>query len=386
MPPKGGGIWQRLGLDRSRSPRCNLVPEAPQVPPVPLVPTKGPQAVAWRQHCRDTFLHNTETTVKLHLSIQRAIVAGALGSEDYAKAGNSGRAKKNLCRDFKRISTKGIDFPEPYIAKVPLGTGVGNPPELVDYPFMLPHEVLAHLVAKRGMDVKHAGCMDTRDDQRLGDMNRKFCKDFKLDYDTCICLGFHGDGVPYTKSLKSASIEVFNWNLLNEFDSERHLFATVPKDITCACGCHGRHTIDAILDIFAWSMKVMLGGVHPLARHDGQPLDPARLAWAGKPLGFTGGLFQARGDWAWYQQIFGFLAWNSKHICWRCKATSCDTMPYWDFSEGATWRTSRYKPGAFFKAQRLAGSTVSPLFSCPGFTLDKVCIGVMHCVDLGVTQ
>ena len=47
------------------------------------------------------------------------------------------------------ISTKGIDFPEPYIAKVPLGTGVGNPPELVDYPFMLPHEVLAHLVAKK---------------------------------------------------------------------------------------------------------------------------------------------------------------------------------------------------------------------------------------------
>ena len=190
--------------------------------------------------------------MKLHLSIQRATAAGALGSEDYAKAGNSGRAKKNLCRDFKKkqtIYTKGIDFPEPYIAKVPLGTGVGNPPELVDYPFMLPHEVLAHLVAKRGMDVKHAGCMDTRDDQRLGDMNRKFCKDFKLDYDTCICLGFHGDGVPYTKSLKSASIEVFNWNLLNEFDSERHLFATVPKDITCACGCHGRHTIDAILDI-----------------------------------------------------------------------------------------------------------------------------------------
>jgi hypothetical protein len=80
------------------------------------------------------------------------------------------------------------------------------------------------------------------------------------------CLGFHGDGVPYTKSLKSASIEVFNWNLLNEFDSERHLFATVPKDITCACGCHVRHTIDSFLDMFAWSMKVMLGGVHPFGQ------------------------------------------------------------------------------------------------------------------------
>ena len=102
MPPKGGGIWQRLGLDRSRSPRCNLfVPEAPQVPPVPLVPTKGPQAVALKQHCRDTFLHNIETTVKLHLYTQRATVVVALGSEDYAKAGNSGRAKKNLCNDLK---------------------------------------------------------------------------------------------------------------------------------------------------------------------------------------------------------------------------------------------------------------------------------------------
>ena len=83
--------------------------------------------------------------------------------------------------------------------------------------------------------------------------------------------------MPYTKSLKSASIEVLNWNLLNLFESERHLFATVPKDITCACGCHGRHNIDAICGhFFAWSMKVMLGGVHHLARHDGQPLDLAR--------------------------------------------------------------------------------------------------------------
>jgi hypothetical protein len=34
----------------------------------------------------------------------------------------------------------------------------------------------------------------------------------------------------------------------------------------------------------------------------------------------------------------------------------------------------------------LAGATVSPLFTCPGFTLGIVCIGIMHCVDLGVAQ
>ena len=102
MPPKGGGIWQRLGLDRSRTPKRNLVPEAPQVPPVPLVPSKGPQAVAWRQHCRNTFLHNNESTVKLQTTIQKATAAGALGSEDYAKAGNCGRGQEELVQGFQK--------------------------------------------------------------------------------------------------------------------------------------------------------------------------------------------------------------------------------------------------------------------------------------------
>ena len=51
-------------------------------------------------------------------------------------------------------------------------------------------------------------------------------------------------------------------------------------------------------------------------------------------------------------KYLAFPAWNSKHSCWRCKATSCDTMPNWDFSEGATWRTSRYKPGALFQGTK----------------------------------
>ena len=50
---------------------------------------------------------------------------------------------------------------------------------------------------------------------------------------------------------------------------------------------------------------------------------------------------------------------------------------------GAKWRTKTHKPGTFFKAKGVAISTVSPLFTCLGFTLDMVCIGTMHCVDLG---
>jgi hypothetical protein len=31
------------------------------------------------------------------------------------------------------------------------------------------------------------------------------------------------------------------------------------------------------------------------------------------------------------------------------------------------------------------GKNISPLFDSPGFTVDMAVIGVLHCVDLGVT-
>ena len=85
-------------------------------------------------------------------------------------------------------------------------------------------------------------------------------------------------------------------------------------------------------------------------------------------------------------KIFGFPARNNKHMCWMCKSTSCDTMPYWDLSECATWRTSRYKPGAFFQ------STKACNISCQStIQLSKVHFGQgLHwcyaLCGLGVTQ
>ena len=68
------------------------------------------------------------------------------------------------------------------------------------------------------------------------------------------------------------------------------------------------------------------------------------------------------------------------------KAESDDSLPYWDFSMGAKRETNMRKPGTFFKALRLAGATDSPLCTVLGFTLDMACIGIMHCVDSGVTH
>ena len=32
------------------------------------------------------------------------------------------------------------------------------------------------------------------------------------------------------------------------------------------------------------------------------------------------------------------------------------------------------------------GKTMSPLVGCPGFTLERICIGALHAMDLGVSQ
>ncbi len=84
------------------------------------------------------------------------------------------------------------------------------------------------------------------------------------------------------------------------------LFASIPDHKVCACGCHDRRTRDSMLGIFDWSMNIMLGGVHPLTGHDIQPLDAQRSVLVGRPLGFSCGLFQARGNWAWYQLFLCF--------------------------------------------------------------------------------
>ena len=109
---KSGGIWQRLGLDKSITPN----PPAPPAPPVSFLHTKGPQALLWRQHCSSTLLANTESTVKLKHTIQKATDAGAVGSEDYAQAGDGSTTNKNLAADFQKknkLATKRADFPIP---------------------------------------------------------------------------------------------------------------------------------------------------------------------------------------------------------------------------------------------------------------------------------
>lgn len=165
------------------------------------------------------------------------------------------------------------------------------------------------------------------------------------------------------------------------------LFGVIGKDFCCKCGCLGRHTLDAIVSIFAWSMQILWSGTWPTCRHDGTPFDKSdtyRKAKTG-PLGFQSLLVQSRGDWAWLKEMFGFPSWASNQICWLCEADK-SRKPFTDFGLSAAWRRSRRTPASFFRHQELQGISKSPLFNCPGFLLSMVVIDMLHACDLGVAQ
>ena len=82
----------------------------------------------------------------------------------------------------QKKANNNVDIPEHYLANISLGLCVGHPLVEVDYPFLLPHAALYHIITKRGMGVKHG--VEGRVDQMLGDMKQQFCKQFNKDHDT----------------------------------------------------------------------------------------------------------------------------------------------------------------------------------------------------------
>ena len=172
------------------------------------------------------------------------------------------------------------------------------------------------------------------------------CSDYE-----CAPLGIHGDGVPWGNN---QSVEVFSWNFIAMPSAQRFLFGTIEKQWLCRCGCHGRHTINKILDVFVWSMKCLYEGIWPHCRHDSTPFgqhDKERAKHTGE-LGFRASLQQCRGDWAWFKQLFGFKGWSSNQMCWLC---SCTKSTMTDFDLGAEWRACRHTTGSMLALLRRQG-------------------------------
>ena len=256
------------------------------------------------------LLTNKLSALQIHDVAHSGQIAGAGGVEDLSKAGAYGTNPKNLSRDMTKALLKGIDWPEAYWASIPVKNPDDNSIVWIDFPFMLPHEVLHHLLLKNGL-AKLPEFYDAK-------LIREFCEATGCDPSITLPIGLHGDFAPFAAKMRD-TLEQFSWNLIADSSSSRIVFATIPKKFVCDV------TFDAIVAIFAWSMKHLLLGTMPTARHDSTPFDKsdsaARKKDAGETLPFRCCLVQIRGDWAFYKGVFSFPSWASDQICWLCRAT-----------------------------------------------------------------
>ena len=74
------------------------------------------------------------------------------------------------------------------------------------------------------------------------------------------------------------------------------------------------NTLDALFKAFSWSMNVLLQGIPPSHDWQNRHIDGGGDLLAG---GFRGCLCQARGDWAFYFEVFYSPQWNcAERMCW----------------------------------------------------------------------
>ena len=350
------------------------------------------KAAEFKKFVSRLYLRNTMSGFTTQQLASRARSAGAQGVDDLANVGTKGKYPENMSRDILRNLRRSSSMPPLYYAQIPMKnpkTGANN--ELTWMPFLLVHEVMAAM-SDAGKLFKAETTMSDAVTRNL----KATCNKLGVDSNDFWPLGCHGDGVP---NQAHKTVVCFTWNILADEASDRILFASLGKDYFCTCGCHGRHTFDAIMDVFVWSLNLLFHGFWPSARHDGtlfpmhnrgvsvhrdRPLSERwRNGKAGQPLGCKAVLQQCRGDWMWYKELFGFPSWASNQICWLCRASKHN---FKDFGKNAVWRKERFSTGEFFGRQRSEGLEPSPLFNAIGFKLAMVMVDVLHCMDLGCSQ
>ena len=313
--------------------------------------------------------------------VRSAHKSGVEGVDDMKKIGK--RCPRNAQRDIMRKIKKDITWPEPYMAQIPVKDRKNGKRSLAWFPFILVSQVLCHIMLAMGGGFKDI--LDFPVGSGLANRKAKWEREHRVPDNAPLApIGIHGDGVPIQQR---SSIYVISWNICSCGSSERNLVTCISKEDICDCGCGGRCSLDAMLEIFNWDLMGLYTGMKPSKRHDGSnwlPSDSSRKKSG--PMNVRAGLFQCRGDWPWLKWLFGFKGWNSKdHVCWKCRANR-SSIPYWDPKPSAKWRKNRVSVAEFIRLVRENGCDMSPLFSLPGFTLECICIDALHAMDLGFSQ
>lgn len=334
---------------------------------------------AMRDVAKEFFLENKLSGRDIAKMGRGAYNSGASGVDAVARAGGTGTNPRNAPRDLLRHFLKGTDMPALYNHPIPVWNPDTNTQVIADIPFLLPHHVI-HSIGDKWKELK----LGPDNCPEIWAEFSKQCSSLGIDPCKAIPLGMHGDGVPFTKK---HSLEVLSWNPLGHPAGDRVPFSGISKQFICKCGCLGRHTWDAVLEVFAWSCRALIIGKHPSVGPSGEPVAGALVSLAGQPLQ-QAVLCQVRGDWPFLKALFSVPAWNNQQMCWMCTAENTGEGPL-DFRNvglTAAWRQGRLTAQQFHQNLAAQGISPSPLFKVPSFRLDHIVLDWLHIVDLGVSQ
>jgi hypothetical protein len=301
---------------------------------------------------------------------------------------------KNIARDIVNAAKEhGISCSkaEPYVVDLPDGKGSLN--------LFLPHEAYPTMT-DGGSSV---WCLDqaTLDGEAgLGPLLKRWSVHndvgWQGDLTKVGILGLHCDGVAYTSSLRAGvakTILVASWNIISAGSdtgrNRRQPIFVIRKERLCKCGCSGYHTLQALFDVVAWSLRCMLDGRSPNSRHDSSPWTAGdinvRMA-SGLALPPVA-LLQVRGDWEWLTECFKMRSYNSQNFCWMCNATLGEgDLCFHDFSPTARHRDTLITHQTYLQSCALESAQPSTIFKCPGVGLEHLCVDSMHAGDLGTFQ
>ncbi len=296
-----------------------------------------------------------------------------------------GQSGGNLSRIiFSVLEKRAAKQPEAYLAEVPISridqqTGAAKT-EPTLWPLYLPLFVLQRAVQEAG-GMAALRCSGARRDNLQLWCDAVAAEGLpRWSPADVVPLGLYGDAAQHTKR---GSVFVLTWNLLGQQTPRRFPITAFAKSHLCSCGCRGFHTIQAVLEVLAWSCSCLAAGQRPEVRHDGAPLSAALQAAQGQSVR-PGAVIELRGDWQFFKLALNLRAWQSRYVCWQCDAGT--ELSYFDFSDGAAWRRTELCHADFLRrAQREREGVVSAAFSLPGFQLQHIAVDVLHTADLGVS-
>ena len=94
-----------------------------------------------------------------------------------------------------------------------------------------------------------------------------------------------------------------------------------------------------------------------------------------------------RGDWQWMKSTLGLCGWSgegpSGRMCWKCKACFDGSIPPFDFTSQARWKSTVCDMKTLWDGDIVS---VSSMWGIPGFCLDFVKADWMHGSCLGILQ